>query len=88
MAIVPLVVAWRLDQMRWAGVWIRFTLGTVLAVALAVVVQRNEIGTLGQVALAVAMLLGWTLLSWRDAVMTVRLFIGAGDAEPPAAALE
>ena len=75
MAVVPLVVAWRLDQMRWAGVWIRFSLGTALAVALAIVVQRNEIGTTGQVALAVAMLLAWCLLSWRDALMTVRLFV-------------
>ena len=77
MAVVPLVVAWRLDQMRWAGVWIRFSLGTALAVALAIVVQRNEIGTPGQVALAGAMLLAWTLVSWRDVVMTVRLFVRA-----------
>lgn len=75
MAVVPLVVAWRLDQMRWAGVWIRFSLGTALAVALAIVVQRNEIGTSGQVALAVAMLVAWCLLSWRDVVMTVPLFV-------------
>jgi O-antigen/teichoic acid export membrane protein len=75
MAIVPLVVAWRLDQMGWAWLWVRFTAGTALAVALAIVVQRNDIQAPGQIALAVAMLLAWTLLSYRDVAMTVRLFV-------------
>jgi hypothetical protein len=74
MAVVPLIVAWRLDRMRWAALWARFVLGTGLAVALAVLVQRNDIGGAGQVALAAALLLVWTLISWRDVVMTARQF--------------
>lgn len=75
MAIVPAVVAWRLDRHPWTALWVRFVLGTGLAVGLAVLVQARDLGVVLQVALATAMLLAWTLISYRDVAMTVRLVL-------------
>ena len=73
MAVVPAVIAWRLERLHWGWMWGRLVLAGIVAGLLCWWEQSRELGVPTQIGLAVAFGLGWLTLSWPDVRTTADL---------------
>lgn len=62
----PIVVVWRQEGLRWSGLWLRFLVGALVAVLLAVAAKALEWGYLGDILATAAFLLVWGGLMYPD----------------------
>jgi len=70
---LPTIATWRTDHMPWLLPFLRVGLGIAAAGAVSAWTVREQVGPLGQVGAALAFLVAWLLLGWRDTLNTVRL---------------
>lgn len=81
-ALLPLLVVWRLDRLRWGGVLLRVLAGYAMVLG-GLALLRGDFQLLPTVLVTVTFLSAWLLISMREVRRLLRALVPGRDGPPP-----